>query len=59
MKHEMTFKKLTERVALREGKKQEVNIAQIKEVTKLVLEELADYYFEAPFDFCKFLRRYF
>lgn len=37
----MTFAELTERVVLREGLKKSISIAQVKEVTKIVLDELA------------------
>ncbi len=35
------FLELTKRIAEKEGKKQEVNIAQINEVVKITLQELA------------------
>ena len=35
------FHELTERIAKREGLKQSVNIAQIKEITKILLNELS------------------
>jgi hypothetical protein len=38
----MTFQELTQEVAKREGKKQETNIAQISEITKIVLEVVAE-----------------
>ncbi len=37
----MNFKELTEYIAEEEGLKEQVNIAQIKEVTKIVLKVLA------------------
>ena len=37
----MCFHELTERVAKREGLKTSVNIAQIKEITKILLNELS------------------
>lgn len=36
----LEFKELTQAVAAQEGKKREVDIAQISEITKIVLEEL-------------------
>ena len=38
----MNFKELTETVAEREGLREALSIAQIKEVTRLVLSELAN-----------------
>jgi hypothetical protein len=38
----MKFAELTEQIAMDEGKKVAVNIAQIKEITKLTLKILAD-----------------
>jgi hypothetical protein len=38
----MTFKDLTESIADREGLKDEVDIAQIKEITKILLTTLAN-----------------
>ena len=40
-KEPMTFADLATRVAQQEGKKRSVNIAQISEITKIVLEEIA------------------
>lgn len=36
----MNLNKLAKRIALREGKKKQVNIAQIKEIMRLTFEEL-------------------
>lgn len=38
----MTFKDLTETIAEKEGLKEPVSIAQIKEITRLVLIEIAN-----------------
>mgnify|MGYP003577346930 CR=1 FL=1 len=38
----MKFTELTEQIAMKEGRKASVNIAQIKEITKLTLDILAD-----------------
>ncbi len=38
----MTFKELTEHIAQQEGKAQEVDLAQIKEITKITLTVIAN-----------------
>jgi nucleoid DNA-binding protein len=54
----MNFKELTEKVAEREGGKVEINIAQIKEIVKITLQEIVKEFKEHPFDTIKFLRKY-
>jgi hypothetical protein len=55
---EMTFKELVMEVADREGKKQEVDIAQIGEITKILLTLLAEEMFAHPYDTMQFLSDY-
>jgi len=54
----MNFHELTKTVAKYEGKKVQVNIGQIKEVTRVVLSLLADEFQRSPYDFVLWLGRY-
>jgi hypothetical protein len=54
----MTFKELVQKTADLEGKQQEVNIAQISEITKILLTILAEEMFAHPYDTMEFLREY-
>ena len=51
----INLNKLARRVTLKEGGKQEISIAQVKEVMKLVFQELAQ---ESPSDVLKVIERY-
>ena len=51
----LNFKELTEIVALEEGLNEELSIAQIKEVTRIVLTEIAN---RPLADIVKLLARY-
>lgn len=42
----LTFKELVTKVAEREGKKREVDIAQISEITRILLEELGTRFYK-------------
>ena len=50
------FNDLTERVVMREGRKQSISIAQVKEVTRILLQELAT---EDPKDILRLIKRYY
>jgi len=54
----ITFKILAERIAQVEGKKKQVNIAQIREVLKATLCLLAYEYEFDPYDTVAFLKKY-
>lgn len=54
----MNFNELTLRVAKREKGKAEVNIAQIKEIVKITLEEIVKELQCHPIETIKFLAKY-
>lgn len=54
----ITFKEIVEEVADREGRKQQVNIAQISEITKIILEILAERYEKDAFAVGRLLEKY-
>jgi len=51
----MLFRDLTEEIAYYEGRKREVNIAQINEITRITLTLLADL---EPLELFKLLKKY-
>jgi len=53
----MTFKSLVEEIADLEGKKVEVNIAQISEITKILIYILYDSMSTEPFETLKFIEK--
>jgi hypothetical protein len=55
IEYEMTFKKLVQEVAENEGKEEQVNIAQISEITKILLVILAREMFAHPYNTMQFL----
>ena len=54
----VTFKEVSLLIAEREGKKQEVNIAQINEILRVTLIILATIFHTDPYDLVAFLKRY-
>ena len=54
----MNFHELSKRVAERESGKVQVNIAQIKEIVKITLEELVREFKCRPIKTLKFIRKY-
>ncbi len=51
----MNLNKLAQTVTLKEGKKQSISIAQVKEVMKILFQELAK---EKPSEVLKIIERY-
>lgn len=54
----MNFHELTKEIARYEGKKRQVNIGQIKEVTRIALAILAEEFQMSPYEFVLWLGRY-
>ena len=54
----LTFRTLAREIAEREGKKQEVNIAQISEILRITLTILAEELYVEPLELVAFLKRY-
>ena len=54
----LTFREISLLIAEREGKKQEVNIAQINEILRITLNILADEFDWWPYDTIAFLKKY-
>ena len=57
-KHLIKFREIARMIAKQEGKKVEVNIAQINEILRITLEILAQDMFLWPYDTMKFLEKY-